>query len=58
MNLSEHQNLKLNESIDVLEESKRLLIKGSAGVGKTELVKFLLQELQLKNYAKKGKIYC
>lgn len=50
--LTEHQTQALTKSLDILQESNRLLIKGSAGVGKTFLVNELVKRLP------KGVIYC
>ena len=49
MDLTNHQQLKLKECIDILKVSDRLLIKGSAGVGKSTLVDFLLNKLTVSN---------
>ena len=46
MKPTEHQNEKLQECLKILKKSQRLLIKGSAGVGKTTLVRFLLSHLK------------
>ena len=46
MALTEHQELKLNEGIVILETSNRLLVKGSAGVGKTFLANELIKRLR------------
>lgn len=50
--LTPHQQEKLAEILDILEESNRILIKGSAGVGKTFLVNELIKMLP------KQTIYC
>lgn len=57
MALTEHQQLKLNESLEILTTSKRLRIQGSAGVGKTFMVDTLISILSknIKNYEH---IYC
>ena len=34
--LTEHQKEKLNQSLHILSQGDRLLIKGSAGVGNTK----------------------
>ena len=44
--LTEHQKEKLNQSLSILSTQDRLLIKGSAGVGKTFMVNELLKALQ------------
>lgn len=43
--LTEHQQEKLKESLDILMKGNRLLITGSAGVGKTYMVNTLVKEL-------------
>lgn len=53
--LTAHQWEILNESLDILKTNDRLLIKGSAGVGKTFCVNELIKKLLNKNY---GLIYC
>ena len=45
MGLSVHQGEKLGDSLDILKTSNRLLITGSAGVGKTFLVNELIKSL-------------
>lgn len=45
MALTPHQEDVLHEALDILQNSKRLLIKGSAGVGKTYMVDELIQIL-------------
>lgn len=57
MGLTSHQTDILNESLEILETSKRLLIKGSAGVGKTFMVDELLKVLS-KAIPKYKSIYC
>lgn len=57
MSLTAHQSEKLNEGLGILTQSKRLLISGSAGVGKTYLVNELIKKLRLKIPSSK-KIYC
>ena len=42
---TQHQKEKIEEALEILKKSNRLLVKGSAGVGKTALVKFLLSYL-------------
>ena len=53
--LTKHQKEKLKECKKILKKSKRLLIKGSAGVGKTFLVNYLLETLPNKD---NKYIYC
>ena len=53
--LTEHQKEKLNQSLHILSQGDRLLIKGSAGVGKTFMVNELLKALQPTT---KGLLYC
>jgi hypothetical protein len=48
MGLTKHQEEKLVECLDILKEGKRLLISGSAGVGKTYLVNELIKRLSVK----------
>lgn len=55
MALTPHQQLKFDEAINILQKSKRLVIKGSAGVGKTYMVDTLIKHLSSKI---KGEIYC
>lgn len=57
MGLTSHQTDILNASLEILETSKRLLIRGSAGVGKTFLVDELLKILS-KGVPKYKSIYC
>ena len=45
--LTEHQNDILSTSLNILKEKDRLLIKGSAGTGKTFLVGELIDNLEL-----------
>lgn len=51
--LTEHQNKKLLEILDILGIDTRVLLKGSAGVGKTYLVNELVKQLETNK-----KIYC
>jgi len=55
--LTEHQKDVINQCIEILKTSKRLLIKGSAGVGKTTVVDELLKSLS-KGIPKYKSIYC
>lgn len=52
MILTKHQTYCLNKSLHILENGNRLLIKGSAGVGKTTLLNFLVKNIypQLKYF--------
>lgn len=43
--LTEHQNLKLNQSLHILSQGDRLLVKGSAGTGKTFMINELIRQL-------------
>ena len=45
--LTENQKTVLENSLEILKTSNRLVITGKAGTGKTTLVKFLIQELKL-----------
>ena len=56
MALTVHQEDKLGELLIVLETSKRVLLKGSAGVGKTYLVNELINRLSF-NIPSYKKIY-
>lgn len=47
--LTKHQREKLDQALEILRKSDRLLISGSAGVGKTYLVDTLIQEYLMKN---------
>ena len=59
MALTEHQNDILNESLDILSRNNRLLVKGSAGVGKTYLVNELIKAILDKNIVYRSKtVYC
>lgn len=59
MSLTKHQSDILAKSIDILTTSNRLLIKGSAGVGKTYLVNELIKELSNNRVINTFKqIYC
>jgi len=55
MGLTPHQQIKFDEALNIISNSKRLLIKGSAGVGKTYLVDTLVSVLSKKLT---GTIYC
>lgn len=57
MALSEHQEDVKAQSLEILETSKRLVIRGSAGVGKTYMVDQLLKDLARAIPKYKG-IYC
>lgn len=57
MALSEHQEDVKGEALEILETSKRLVIRGSAGVGKTYMVDQLLKDLAKGIPRYKG-IYC
>jgi ATP-dependent exoDNAse (exonuclease V) alpha subunit len=46
MSLTPHQQEKLGDSLDILKVGKRLLITGSAGVGKTFMVNELVKALR------------
>jgi len=57
MSLTQHQNEVLQESLQILKTSSRLVIKGSAGVGKTYMVNELIKQLAPTIPRYKG-IYC
>ena len=57
MALTNHQQLKLDESLIILNSSKRLRIQGSAGVGKTYMVDTLISILS-KNMKSYEQIFC
>lgn len=57
MGLSPHQDEKKLEGLEILETSKRLVIKGSAGVGKTYMVDQLLKDL-MRAIPKYKAVYC
>lgn len=57
MSLSTHQESVMHEGLEILDNSKRLLIKGSAGVGKTYMVNELIKQLAIK-IPKYKEIYC
>lgn len=44
MKLTAHQEKKLEECLDILKTHYRLILKGSAGVGKTFLLEYLIRE--------------
>ena len=58
MALTQHQQEKLNQSLSFLEEGNRLLIRGSAGVGKTFMVNELIKALRESYIRGEQKIYC
>ena len=57
MGLSKHQEDVMHEGLEILQTSKRLLIKGSAGVGKTFMVNTLIGMLA-SNIPRYKSIYC
>lgn len=57
MSLTPHQSEKLEESLTILKDGKRLLISGSAGVGKTYLVNELIKRIR-KTIPSHKKIIC
>lgn len=57
MGLTAHQSEKLEDCLAILETEKRLLLSGSAGVGKTYLVNELINRLSVKVPSRK-KIFC
>lgn len=59
MSVTEHQKIKIEESLKLILEKghKRILIKGSAGVGKTFMVDELLKEL-IKFIPAKKQVFC
>lgn len=57
MALTNHQEEKLKEGIEILKHSRRLLIKGSAGVGKTFMVDTLIGILS-SYFNSKQLVYC
>jgi tRNA(Met) C34 N-acetyltransferase TmcA len=57
MGLTAHQQEKLNQSLEILKVGNRLLVSGSAGVGKTFLVNELIKALGAKIPLSR-KIYC
>ena len=57
MALTDHQEIKLKDSLNILQISKRLLIKGSAGVGKTFMVDTLIGILS-SYFNSKQIVYC
>lgn len=57
--LTIHQNQKFLEALEILSKSKRLVIKGSAGVGKTYMVNELIKQLMVNlNIYSANQIYC
>lgn len=57
MILTEHQNIKINEVLDLLKKNNRILITGSAGVGKTTIADKLIKIIS-KDFKSNEKIYC
>jgi hypothetical protein len=57
MELKQGQRLGLMEGLTILETRKRLLVRGSAGTGKTSMVDALIDEILLK-FNVKGPIVC
>ena len=57
MELKQGQRIGLNEGLAILEKEKRLLVRGSAGTGKTSMVDALIDEVILK-FSIKGSIVC
>lgn len=58
MKLTEHQEEVLNKSLEILTLKDRLLIKGSAGVGKTFLVNELIKRLKDLKGSRIKKVFC
>lgn len=57
--LTPHQKEILDESVSILKKNDRLLIKGSAGVGKTYMVNELIKELINSSIVRPGKfVFC
>lgn len=57
MALTKHQEDVLKQSIEILKKENRLLIKGSAGVGKTYMVNELIKQAK-KLFVGNKSIYC
>lgn len=57
MSLTSHQEEVFNQSLEILKSGKRLLIKGSAGTGKTFLLGELVKHLA-KTIPRNKKVYC
>jgi len=57
MALTEHQRTKLDDGLGILRNGYRLLVKGSAGVGKTYLVDVLIDEYR-RTFGRNRKVLC
>lgn len=59
ISLTPHQQSVVSQGVDYLKEdgNRILLIQGSAGTGKTTLVRYLVAELTKELYTKKGRTY-
>jgi len=58
MKLTEHQEEKGTDGINILKENNRLVIKGSAGVGKTTLINQMLKQLKEERVISQHSIVC